>query len=163
MAFNCQIPWKQFKPFQYIRKYIQCMRWKILTFFPETPGERITSEARSTATDRVVIHNLTPSIKTTSTRTRVHTLLIDTCFILRAFCAYNTFRFATWRCSYIISLTRANCMTIHHTALAEWSAWRRLAWVLCRWLCWCYKKMKWQRRSCARLILNKKTGKRRSR
>jgi len=115
-----------------------------LTFLYQTSCKRITSKARSTRTDWIVIHNLTASIDATSARTRVHTLLVDTCFVLRTFCAHNTFRFATWRCSYIISLTWANCMTIHHTALAEWPTWRRLAWILCRWLCWCYKKMKWQ-------------------
>lgn len=142
--FNHQIPCMQFKPISKYKKPYPVKEMNILTFFLETPGERITSEARTTATDRVVIHNLTTSIETTSTRTRIHTPLIDTCFVLNAFCAHNTFRFATWRCSYIISLTWANCMTIHHTALAEWSAWRRLAWIHCRWLCWCYKKMKWQ-------------------
>jgi hypothetical protein len=160
MAFKCQFPYIEFKHIWIYQTPYPKKKMKILTSFLETPGERITSEARHTATDRVVIHNLTASIKTTSTRTRVQTLLIDTSFILRAFCAHNTLRFATWWCSYVISLTRANCMTIHHTALAEWSAWRRLAWILCRWLCWCYKKMKWQWRRCARFMLNTKTGKR---
>jgi hypothetical protein len=104
-AFNCQIPCMQLKPILIYKKPYPKKEMKILTFFLETSGERITSEARATATDRVVIHNLTTSIDATSARTRVHTLLVDTCFVLRAFCAHNTFRFATWRCSYIISLT----------------------------------------------------------
>ena len=104
-AFNCKIPCMQFKPISMYKKPYPIKEMKILTFFLETPGERITSETRTTATDRVVIHNLTTSIETTSTRTRIHTLLIDTCFVLNAFCAHNTFRFATWWCSYIISLT----------------------------------------------------------
>jgi hypothetical protein len=121
----------------------QMNRMRTLTFVLETSDERITNEANSTGTDRVVIHNKTASINTASARTWIHTFLFDTCFILSTFSAHNTFRLATWRCSYIISLTRANCMTIHHTALTEWSAWRRLAWVRFRLLCWSYKKTKW--------------------
>jgi hypothetical protein len=114
----------------------------MLTFFLQTSCKGITSEARVTTTDWVVVHNLTASIKTTSAWTWVHTFLVDTCFVLRTFSANNTFRSATWRCSYIISLTRANCMTIHHTALAEWPTWRRFAGIHNRLLCWSYRNEK---------------------
>jgi len=123
--------------------YLKCERKRLLlTFFLQTSCKGITSEARVTTTYWVVIHNLTASTDATSARTRVHTLLDDTCFVLRAFCAHNTFRFATWRCSYIISLTWANCMTIHHTALAEWPTWRRLAGIHNRLFCWSWRHAK---------------------
>jgi hypothetical protein len=63
----------------------------MLTFFFNAPNKRITNEAQSTGTDRVVIHNLTASIKATSAWTWVDTFLVDTCFVLGTFSAQNTF------------------------------------------------------------------------
>lgn len=54
-----------------------------LTLF-QAADKRISGKSSSTATDRVMIDDLTPSVDTAGAGTRVGTLLFDTCSVLRA-------------------------------------------------------------------------------
>jgi hypothetical protein len=65
---------------------------KKLTFLYHTSCKRITSKARGTATDWIVIDDLTASIDTTCARTWILTFLVDTGLVLWALSAHNTLR-----------------------------------------------------------------------
>jgi hypothetical protein len=87
----------------------------MFTFFLNALNERITNEAHNTGTDSVVIHNLTASIKATCVWTRIHTFLVNTCFILRIFSAHNTFWSACRWWTIITCLTWAGSVFIYYT------------------------------------------------
>lgn len=53
--------------------------------------------SRRTRADRIVIDDLTEGIETTGTGTRVSTLALITCEILRTFRVDDAFRTAAWR------------------------------------------------------------------
>jgi len=59
-----------------------------------TAGERVADVAGRTGADGVVIDDQALSVQSTSARTRVHTLLVDTGLGLRTLAAHYTLGFA---------------------------------------------------------------------
>lgn len=74
-------------------------------------------------------------VLSTGSRTGISALVIDACFVLRAFGAACTFRTTSRRCTDIPWLTGTHRVTIKCSAIAKWST--RLGFTWIGWYFWC--------------------------
>jgi hypothetical protein len=103
--------------------------------FEVTPNERISSKARYTAANGIVIYDSTVRIESARCHirsTRIQAFLIRTRFILRTFGTDHALWSAHRWSSYVIRLARTNCVIIDFTTLTVRTARGRLTWVLWR-------------------------------
>ena len=108
----------------------------LLTSF-EAIEERIASESWRTATNRTVIYYTTLCALSTSTDTRILTLLIDARESRHAFWANNTFGATIWRASDKFLCAWTNRLIVILNTIAVWSArrgWARICrdWHICK-------------------------------
>jgi hypothetical protein len=88
-----------------------------LYHFNLTSNERIASVSWRTATDRIVVDDLTFGVYSTCSRTRIATFLVATSLILRTFIVCGTFRSTSRRSSYVSWHTRTYGLAIDLAAL----------------------------------------------
>jgi hypothetical protein len=94
-----------------------------------TSDKRISSVACWTATDRIMVNDLTLSLNSTSSRARIYTFLIWTSLVEWTFTACDTFwSTCRWRANKSRD-TGTNCKIITLTTLWVWTTRRRWAWI----------------------------------
>lgn len=98
-----------------------------LTGHQVASGKWIASVSFWTAAYRIVIDHLTFSVLTTSAWTRILTFITKTCLCQWTLGTHYAFWSTGRRTTHETTLTRTNCMIVHHSADAVWTARRRCA------------------------------------
>jgi len=111
------------------RRRLARVGWSLLNDLILASNEWISCMSRRTTTYWIVVYDLTLGANSTSSRARVSTFLIATCFVLWTLVTCNTFRSAGGRRANIPRDTRTYSLSVSFAALRVGSTGRGLAWV----------------------------------
>ena len=108
----------------------QRIRRKEITCDSVALDKRISKISRTADTDWEMIVNIALSIQSTQSRTRIHTLVIQTSLVAQTFCVHHTFWPTIWRGANHARLTSAvTSFTDNSWRVWVWTTWIRFTWV----------------------------------